>query len=193
LSAYPTAFNSFGDNAVYYTAVADVAEEAYRSRISELQKIEKSLRSQRGDAGRPWRGILLSHEGFKGGHLISRHVAWTRDNFRQRFLDEDANPKRQRQNILSSFFDLETAEEVVWRVLAMNGELLLNRKLITREEEGKPLWLKFSESRAVGYVKKRGKNLYLTNTGAILVIIDSGHPCGFRIVTAKLVSKKKEQ
>jgi len=172
LGAYPNAFIRLDSGVAYFGDIAVVASEAHGARMAALQAIETKFGKRHGaEAARP--SILDDHEGFKGGHLRQKHVAQSMSDFQSRFL-------REGKKTLSSFIDDFHAEEAVTRAIELASEKVRAAK------EGQKLKIPINELHVIGYVKKRGSLPSLTSSGYLIIIKDSSHPSGFRIVTAAL-------
>lgn len=180
LAKWPEIFiRTSAGEAIAYRAIAGAADEAYQRRLSQLEELETALGSSY-PSSRITKGTLLSHEGYPQGakdkgHLLTKHVALSIEDFKKRILEEG-------QGVVSAFIDRPTAEDSVWRAVE------LQRSKIDRAREGAPVWLSFKESKDIGYVKVRGGTFRFTNCGRLLIIKDSNHPSGlgFRIVTVML-------
>jgi hypothetical protein len=173
LDDYPTCSIRIGEGAAYFGEIAAVADETYRIRLSLIDELERDYARFYFASTRVTGGTLLSHEGYKGGHLIAKHVARTMEDFKRRFVEEG-------KPILSAFISREIAEETVWRAIE------IHRSRIDLAREGEMVRIPIAELKDIGYIKKPGEPPQFTKVGTLLIAKDSDHPAGYRIVTAVL-------
>lgn len=172
LASFPRTFVSVAQGVAYFDDIAALADEAYQNGLSELEELETTIGTSY-PSSRMIKGTLLSHEGFKGGHLLRKHVGWTMEQFTDRFLEEG-------KTALSSFIDRGIAEEVVSRAIE------LHRWRIDQAPEGQRIRIPIQETKDIGYIKTRDGEPRLTKVGHIYIFKDSSHPSGYRITSAEL-------
>jgi len=184
LAAYPDSFMTIDSQAAYFGKIAGAAEEAYQGRIYELDRLEAAFGKDLRSTSRDYKLIDLSlHEGFKGGHLKSKHFAQSMEDFKKRWLEGEAD---EEQPILSSFVgDEDLLHEVVSRAIH------LGRERIERATEGETIYIPIKELRDIGFTKERGKPPRMAKAGHLIVFKDLTHPDGFRIHSAELFLPRK--
>jgi hypothetical protein len=170
LNRFPSCFMNVESGVAYYRDIAGAANEAYENRLAELDELTIKFGSAASPAKSP--EILRDHEGFKGGHVIGKHVDKTMADFQLRFLQE--NKER-----LSSLMG-DRADEVVERAVT------LNEALINRASEGEKLYIPIDEITPIGYVKERNFAPQFTKRGRLIIFKDSSHPSGYRILSVEL-------
>lgn len=183
LKNYPS-FISLETGIARYVDIARAADEAYWSRMADLEEMEIAFGRSRPEPSGAAHDILVSHEGFKNGHIRERHISQSMEQFKQRFLYEEEH--NQPKTILSSFINDEIANDVVRRSIESNKDV------IDRAINGQKIYIPIEESTPIGYVKERGKPPRFTKKGRLIVFKDSAHPSGYRIKSVEL-GKKGEQ